>query len=86
MAGNTDPMIRKATAIVAELNEDEAERMRAHDRWRFLMDQAALRRQSEAQGYAKGRGEVAKRLKNRGRPLSEIAEDTGLDIAVIREL
>jgi predicted transposase/invertase (TIGR01784 family) len=44
------------------------------------------RREGRREGRLEGREEVARRLKSRGRPLSEIAEDTGLDIAVIREL
>jgi hypothetical protein len=33
-----------------ELNEDDAERMLADARWRWQMDQAALRRQSYREG------------------------------------
>jgi predicted transposase/invertase (TIGR01784 family) len=54
MVRNTDPMIDKAAGLVVELNEDEAERMRADNRLFFLMDQAGLRRESEARGHAKG--------------------------------
>jgi predicted transposase/invertase (TIGR01784 family) len=33
-----------------------------------------------------GQKEIARRLKARGRPLEEIAEDTGLDVETIRRL
>jgi predicted transposase/invertase (TIGR01784 family) len=50
MAAKTDPAIREAVAQVMELNEDERERMLADARWRWQMDQAALRRDSYDDG------------------------------------
>jgi hypothetical protein len=40
----------------------------------------------KAEGREEGQREVAKRMKARGRPLEEIAEDTGLDAKTIRGL
>jgi predicted transposase YdaD len=37
-------------------------------------------------GIKAGQREVAKRMKARGRPIDEIAEDTGLDMETIRGL
>jgi predicted transposase/invertase (TIGR01784 family) len=54
MAAETDPVIRKAVAQVMELNEDERERMLADARWRWQMDQAALRQDSYDNGLAEG--------------------------------
>jgi predicted transposase/invertase (TIGR01784 family) len=50
MIGEKDPAIKEAVALVMELNEDDAERLRAFDRWKWQMDQAALRRDSYAEG------------------------------------
>jgi hypothetical protein len=53
-------MINKAAGLVMELNEDEAERMRADSRLYFLMDQEGFRREGEAKGHAKGKAEGLK--------------------------
>ena len=44
------------------------------------------RQEGRLEGRQEGQREVAKRMKARGRPLTEIAEDTGLDAETIREL
>jgi hypothetical protein len=54
MVKDTDPMINKAAGLVVELNEDEAERMRADSRLYFLMDQQGFRREGEAKGREEG--------------------------------
>jgi hypothetical protein len=41
MAGERDPAIREATAVVMELNEDERARLLADARWKWKMDHAA---------------------------------------------
>jgi hypothetical protein len=50
MVAEKDPAIAEAAALVMELNEDDAERMLADARWKWEMDQAALRRQSYREG------------------------------------
>jgi hypothetical protein len=50
MIAEKDPAIAEAAALVMELNEDDAERMLADARWKWQMDQAALRRQSYRDG------------------------------------
>jgi predicted transposase/invertase (TIGR01784 family) len=50
MVAEKDPAIKEAAALVMELNEDDAERMLADARWKWQMDQAALRRQSYREG------------------------------------
>jgi predicted RNase H-like nuclease (RuvC/YqgF family) len=52
MIAENDPAIKEAVALVMELNEDDRERLLAHDRWKWEMDQAALRRQSYREGKA----------------------------------
>jgi predicted transposase/invertase (TIGR01784 family) len=54
MIGEKDPAIKEAAALVMELNEDDAERLRAFDRWKWQVDQAALRRDSYNNGLAEG--------------------------------
>jgi hypothetical protein len=56
--GKDDSAIAKAAALVMELNEDEAERMRAESRWIWQMDQAARERDRYLKGRAKGRKET----------------------------
>jgi hypothetical protein len=50
MAGEQDPAIREATAVVMELNEDERARLLAEARWKWKMDHAALERQHYREG------------------------------------
>jgi len=38
------------------------------------------------EGMENGKMEIARRMKARGRPMNEIAEDTGLDVEIIRKL
>jgi hypothetical protein len=54
MIAEKDPAIKEAVALVMELNEDDRERLLAHDRWKWEMDQAALRRQSYREGVEEG--------------------------------
>jgi predicted transposase/invertase (TIGR01784 family) len=50
MIGEKDPAIKEAVALVMELNEDDAERLLAHDRWKWEMDHAALERKHYREG------------------------------------
>jgi predicted transposase/invertase (TIGR01784 family) len=54
MIAKADPTIEKAAALVMELNEDEAERMRADSRWKWQVDQANRERHSYRKGLARG--------------------------------
>jgi predicted transposase YdaD len=64
-------MINKAAGLVMELNEDEAERMRADSRLYFLMDQEGFRREGEAKGKAEGLEEGRKEAEAKYRPILE---------------
>jgi hypothetical protein len=59
MIAEKDPAIKEAVALVMELNEDDRERLLAHDRWKWEMDHAALRRQSYREGVAEGKAAAA---------------------------
>jgi predicted transposase/invertase (TIGR01784 family) len=86
MIAEKDPAIQQAAALVMELNEDERTRMIADARWRWQMDQAALRQQSYREGTVKAKQEIARNMKKRGRPTEEIIEDTGLAADEIEKL
>jgi flagellar biosynthesis/type III secretory pathway protein FliH len=64
-------MIGKAAGLVVELNEDEAERMRADNRMYFLMDQAGIFREREARGRAQGLAEGRQEAEEKYRPIIE---------------
>jgi predicted transposase/invertase (TIGR01784 family) len=78
--------IAMASEVLMEISRDEAERARLMSEFKYQMDTQSKIGHARREGRKEGREEVARRLKSRGRPLSEIAEDTGLDIAVIRAL
>jgi predicted transposase/invertase (TIGR01784 family) len=59
MIGEKDPAIKEAVAQVMELNENDAERLIAFDRWRWQMDQAALKRE----GYREGQEDTETKYK-----------------------
>jgi predicted transposase/invertase (TIGR01784 family) len=50
MIAKKDPAIAEAVGLVMELNEDDAERMLAHARWKWQMDHAALERKHYREG------------------------------------
>jgi predicted transposase/invertase (TIGR01784 family) len=50
MIAEKDPAIAEAVALVMELNEDDAERLLAFDRWKWQMDHAARERQHYREG------------------------------------
>jgi predicted transposase/invertase (TIGR01784 family) len=75
-----------ASEVLMSISKDEAERARLMSEFKYQMDTQSKIGHARREGRQEGREEVARRLKSRGHPLSEIAEDTGLDIAVIREL
>jgi predicted transposase/invertase (TIGR01784 family) len=88
MVKDTDPMINKAAGLVMELNEDEAERMRADSRLYFLMDQQGLLREREARGRAEGweeaKKETARNLLALGVSPATVAKATGLDMETVK--
>jgi predicted transposase/invertase (TIGR01784 family) len=78
--------IAMASEVLMSISRDEAERARLMSEFKYQMDTQSKIGYARREGREEGRQEVARRLKSRGHPLAEIAEDTGLDIAVIREL
>jgi predicted transposase/invertase (TIGR01784 family) len=91
---NMDPAIRKMQERVDLILGDEA-LLRAYLSYeKAASDEVTringARREGRAEGRAEGRvekeQEIARRMKTRGRPLEEIAEDTGLDMETIKRL
>jgi hypothetical protein len=67
-----------AGEVLLNISRDEVERARLMSEYKYAVDTQSK--------VVHAKKEVAKKLKKRGRPLSEIAEDTGLDIAIIKDL
>ncbi|GHU17282.1 hypothetical protein FACS1894163_08010 [Spirochaetia bacterium] len=82
--------IAMAGEVLMTISKDEDERARLASEFKYQMDTQSkmgyARREGRKEGRLESQKEVARRLKNRGHALSEIAEDTGLDITVIKEL
>jgi predicted transposase/invertase (TIGR01784 family) len=72
MVADRDPAIKEAVALVMELNEDDRERLLAHDRWKWEMDQAALRRQSYREGKAAAEAIYQPALEEKDREIEEL--------------
>jgi predicted transposase/invertase (TIGR01784 family) len=82
MVRNTDPMINKAAGLVVELNEDEAERMRADNRLYFLMDQQGFRREGEAKGWKEAEAKYRPELEAKDQKIKELLRklrEAGID-------
>ena len=60
--------------------------MRQKSHWDYLSGTNYARREGHEEGLTEGREEIARKLKARGRPINEIAEDTSLTPQVIEEL
>ncbi|MDR3313520.1 MAG: hypothetical protein LBS96_03575 [Oscillospiraceae bacterium] len=87
MAANTSPLIREAYAYLAELSEDEENRLLAEARLKAQRDEysrvTGARKegleQGLEQGLLKGKAEVARNLALAGMDVATIAALTGLD-------
>jgi predicted transposase/invertase (TIGR01784 family) len=85
-----DAAIRKMQEKVDLILGDEAQ-LRAYLRYeKAASDEVTRINGAKREGRAEGRQErdqeIVRRMKNRGRPLEEIAEDTGLDMETIKRL
>jgi hypothetical protein len=80
MIAEKDPAIAEAAALVMELNEDDAERLRAFDRWKWRMDHAALERKH----YREGREEAEAEYKPVIEALSREIEAISREIEALR--
>ena len=84
----------EAVGRLKELSADEAERLLAINREKWLWDKAARERQALRDGEAKGlkkglaqkQTEIAERLLGMKMPVADIAAATGLSVANIERL
>ncbi|MDR1058708.1 MAG: hypothetical protein LBL43_04085 [Treponema sp.] len=81
-----DTAIQKAQERLAFVANDKEALREYHMREMALSDWASGVNHARREGRQEGQKEIARRLKSRGRPLKEIAEDTGLDMETIRGL
>jgi predicted transposase/invertase (TIGR01784 family) len=98
MVAQRNPEIRKAVDSLYELSADEKVRAEYEMRQKAWRDRASQNEGYYQDGVRAGRQEgrqegeqrkavaVARRMKAHGRPIDEIAEDTGLDAETIRGL
>lgn len=78
--------LQMASTRLMSISQDEDERARFRSRRMYQTDQQSNLATAEDRGMAKGIRNVALNLIKRGRPIEEIAEDTGLSIEEIRKL
>ena len=86
--------IAMASEVLMTISRDEVERARLMSEYKYELDaQSKLVhakregiKEGEQRGIKKGREEIARKMKVRGRPIDEIAEDTGLEPKTIETL
>jgi predicted transposase/invertase (TIGR01784 family) len=93
MVAEKEPGVKKAVGVLMELSEDERNAMIQDARDRWLTDQKNALNHKYRLGLQKGREElqqekleIARKLKVRGTPPEQIAEDTGLPLETIEKL
>ena len=84
MKSNED--IEEAVVTVHKMTEDEKMRRIADLREKALLDEKAIRRKGYQDGEKKQQTSIAKKLKDKGMQLEEIAEVTGLELEEIKKL
>jgi predicted transposase/invertase (TIGR01784 family) len=78
--------IAMASEVLMTISRDEHERVRLASELRAELDRQSQLGYARKEGRQEGQQEIARKMKARGRPLEEIAEDTGLTEAQIQEL
>jgi predicted transposase/invertase (TIGR01784 family) len=78
--------IMRAERAVERISRDYMKFAREMAATKNKMDLAQERYEGRKEGRADEKLEIARRMKNRGRPLEEIVEDTGLSSATIEQL
>ena len=90
MVATASPAITKATARVLKLSRDERARLLHEYEVKAQRDERARLKYAIEKGIAEGEKTAAvafaRKMLSRNRPLSEIAEDTGLSLDEIKEL
>ncbi|MDR2164277.1 MAG: Rpn family recombination-promoting nuclease/putative transposase, partial [Zoogloeaceae bacterium] len=90
MLAERDPDIGQAVVKLKELSQDERMRELAISREKLAWDIDSRERGAEKRGREEGQSEaqrtIARKMLQRGRPLAEIMEDTGLSLAELQAL
>jgi predicted transposase/invertase (TIGR01784 family) len=86
MVAAKNPEIRKAVNTLYELSADEKVRAEYEQRQKAWRDREAVYEYKLDRALENSLQEVARRMKNAGRPLSEIAEFSDLPLELISQL
>jgi predicted transposase/invertase (TIGR01784 family) len=78
MIATKNPMIEEAYCKLQVMSEDEANRMIYEARLKAQRDEYSRMQGALRKGQEKERKEIATKMKKRGTPIYQIAEDTGL--------
>jgi predicted transposase/invertase (TIGR01784 family) len=82
--------IEMASEVLLTVSRDQVERAILDHEYKNALDMQSLlvgaKREGRAEGKAEGLEQTARKMKARGRPVNEIAEDTGLPPEKIAKL
>jgi predicted transposase/invertase (TIGR01784 family) len=78
--------IAMAGEVLIEITQDERKRAWKLSREKYILDTQSMRVSAKREGEKNERIKIAGRMKARGRPLTEIVEDTGLSLEIIENL
>jgi hypothetical protein len=78
--------IEMASEVLLTVSRDEIERAILDHEYKNALDMQSLLVGAKREGKAEGLEQTARKLKARGRPMNEIAEDTGLSPEAIEQL
>lgn len=85
-----EPMLKKAMTTLEFLSQDEQTRMEYEARQKYLLDEASrvagAKAEGVAEGMAKGKVEVARKLLALGAEIALIAKASGLSEEEIKKL
>jgi hypothetical protein len=86
MLAERDPDIGQAVVKLKELSQDERMRELAISREKLEWDIDSRERGAERRGQIEAQRTIARQMLQRGRPLAEIMEDTGLSLVELQAL
>jgi predicted transposase/invertase (TIGR01784 family) len=86
MVAERNPEVRGAVETLYRISEDPEVRAQMEYREKARHDHASLLYAAVQETEARSRAEIARNLKKRGRPVDQIAEDTGLSAEEIAKL
>ena len=79
-----------AGKVLVTISRDEEERLRLNSELKYILDNQSMRVSAKREGYRQGERkkafEIARKMKNAERPLSEIIDFTGLSAETIERI